>query len=93
MDDVSPIGRLGPTAFGRSSQPSRQVSPAASQQERGRDQVQLSHTAQLLSKIHDLPEVRQDLVDRVRSEIENGTYETPEKLDAALQGLIEDHLA
>ncbi|MCC7387740.1 MAG: hypothetical protein IT431_03130 [Phycisphaerales bacterium] len=34
--------------------------------------------------------VRQDLIDRVRSEIEAGTYETPEKLDGAAEGLLRD---
>ncbi|MEM8946943.1 MAG: flagellar biosynthesis anti-sigma factor FlgM [Planctomycetota bacterium] len=34
--------------------------------------------------------VRADLVARVRSEIAAGTYETPEKLDAALDGLLNE---
>lgn len=34
--------------------------------------------------------IRSDLVARVRSEIANGTYETPDKLDAALDGLLNE---
>lgn len=34
--------------------------------------------------------IRADLVARVRSEIAAGTYETPEKLDAALDGLLNE---
>lgn len=34
--------------------------------------------------------IRADLVARVRGEIANGTYETPEKLDAALDGLLNE---
>jgi hypothetical protein len=35
------------------------------------------------------PAIRHELVARVRREIEAGTYETPEKLDAALARLLE----
>ena len=34
--------------------------------------------------------MRTDLVRRVRSEIAQGTYETPEKLDAALDRLLDE---
>jgi negative regulator of flagellin synthesis FlgM len=57
---------------------------------RGDDRVEFSRAAQLLSKLHELPDVRQDLVDRVKNEIASGTYETPDKLDAALESLSED---
>ncbi len=35
-------------------------------------------------------EIRSDLVARVRGEIASGTYETPEKLDAALDRLLDE---
>lgn len=35
------------------------------------------------------PEVREDLVARVRQEIQKGTYDTPEKLEAALDRLAD----
>jgi hypothetical protein len=35
-------------------------------------------------------EIRVDLVERVRREIAEGTYETPEKWEAALAGLARD---
>jgi hypothetical protein len=35
-------------------------------------------------------EIRHDLVARVRQAIAEGTYDTPEKMDIALQRLIED---
>jgi len=52
------------------------------------DQVELSDRALLLSRLRELPDVRQDLVDQVRSAIERGEYETPEKLDAAIEKLL-----
>ena len=35
-----------------------------------------------------VPDVRQELVARVRREIQAGTYDTPEKLEAALDRLV-----
>jgi hypothetical protein len=35
------------------------------------------------------PDIRQDLVERVRREIDLGTYDTAEKLDLALQRLLQ----
>jgi anti-sigma28 factor (negative regulator of flagellin synthesis) len=35
-------------------------------------------------------DIRADLVARVRGEIANGTYETAEKLDGALEGLLNE---
>ncbi len=54
------------------------------------DQVELSDKARLLSKLSELPEVRQTLVDRVRADIESGEYLTSDKLDAAADNLIND---
>jgi len=37
-----------------------------------------------------LPEVRTDLIERIKAEIAAGTYETPEKIEAAIDRLLED---
>ena len=89
MSDIAPISRPTPTTY---SQNGRSVRPAAAEATptRGDDVVQFSRTAQLLSKIQELPEVRQELIDRVRGEIADGNYDTPEKLDASLEALITD---
>lgn len=52
------------------------------------DQVELSSAARNSSR----DAIRTDLVARIREEIKNGTYETPERLDAALDGLSRDVL-
>lgn len=54
------------------------------------DRVELSRHARLLDQLRRLPEVRTDLVEQIRRSIETGTYETPEKLDAAIERLLED---
>jgi hypothetical protein len=37
----------------------------------------------------DDPQIRWELVDRIRREIAAGTYETPDKLETALENLLE----
>lgn len=54
------------------------------------DRVELSERAHYLAKLHEVPEVRLELVERVRSEMAAGEFDTPERFDAALDGLIED---
>lgn len=91
MSDIAPLGRPQITAFHGGAGPVRPVSgPAAEVNSRGQDRVELSSRAQLLAQLREVPDVRQDLVDEVRAEIAAGTYETDEKLDAAIESLFDD---
>ncbi len=54
------------------------------------DQLDISPAAEAAAQAAEGGEIRADLVARVRSEIANGTYETPEKLDAALDGFLNE---
>lgn len=92
MSDIAPLGQTPKSTY---APPPRQAeaTPAAPAIARGRDQADFSAAAQMRSKLQSLPDVRQELVDRVRSEIEAGTYETPEKLDEAIKGLAADLIA
>ncbi len=54
------------------------------------DQVEVSSVATYLSKLSQLPPIRRELVASVRAQIEAGTYETPEKIDAAIGELVRD---
>lgn len=55
---------------------------------RSGDQVELSDRAVLLSRLRELPDVRQGLIDQVRTAIERGEYDTPEKVDAAIEKML-----
>jgi len=57
---------------------------------RSADQLELSSRAVLLSRLRALPAIREDLVQRVRSEIDEGAYETAEKVEAAVGALAEE---
>jgi negative regulator of flagellin synthesis FlgM len=89
MADISPING--------SSYASRPPAPARSHAEEVEaprrsvsDAVELSDRALLLARLKQLPAVREELVDRVRAEIDAGAYETPEKIEAVLDRLAID---
>ena len=54
------------------------------------DQLDISHEADLVSRVHDVPDIRQDRVAEIRSQIESGVYETDDKLDGALERLLDE---
>lgn len=54
------------------------------------DTVEISPEARLASKIAAIPPVRSDLVARVRAEIKAGTYETEDKLNTAVDRMINE---
>ena len=54
------------------------------------DTVEISTIARLAAKIQELPDIRTELVQRVKAELASGTYETQEKLDVAIDRLMDD---
>ncbi len=52
----------------------------------------VSSAMKLAGQVRELPEIRWDLVNEVRAEIEAGTYETPERIDATVEILLEELL-
>jgi anti-sigma28 factor (negative regulator of flagellin synthesis) len=69
------------------SQSIREASVDDSGVRRGEDSVELTHVASYAGRLSDHP-IRQELVDRIRAEITQGVYDTPEKLDVALDKLL-----
>ncbi len=44
----------------------------------------------IVQRLSELPPVRKDLVERIKEEIRQGVYETPEKVDIAIERLAKD---
>lgn len=89
MTDIAPIGRSQPTSLGAVSRNGR----AATTPEippRGPDRVEVSSVARYLARLQEMPQVRTELIERVREEIAAGHYESPEKIAAAVDNMIED---
>lgn len=89
MNDVPPIS-IQRATLGRIEASRAAANTAGNRAQRPGDSVELSPTANLLARLNDLPSVREDLVQRVRTEIDAGTYETPEKIDSAVDRMIEE---
>jgi len=66
----------------------RKATVKASPAKRKRSVKETETAQKLLAKLAQLPDVREELVQRVRSEIDEGTYETPERLDKAVENLM-----
>ena len=92
MSDIAPISRTSATAIQTRPNVSKSAVTAESTTPRKSDSVEFSQAARYLAKIAELPDIRQDLVDRVKGEIAAGTYETEDKIDALLDSLAEDVL-
>jgi len=101
VSDISPIGRglVGPqhnvklngSAKANGSVPSANGLPNAAATHR--DRVELSEHARFMDSLRNLPAIRMDRVEAAREAINNGTYESPEKLDIAVTRLLDDLLS
>ena len=54
------------------------------------DEVNISEAARLVEQVQQLPDIREDRVDAVRRQIAEGTYETSDKLNAAVERLLDE---
>jgi len=55
-----------------------------------RDRVEISPLGQMLDGISRLPEIRHEKVEEIRRQIAEGTFETPAKLELALDRLLDE---
>ncbi|MCC7474908.1 MAG: flagellar biosynthesis anti-sigma factor FlgM [Pirellulales bacterium] len=83
----SPQNVNAPTASNRLQGNAGTQGTAAS---RSVDRVEISPAAQAASQAAESGGIRHELVNQIRSQIAAGTYETPEKLDAALTRLLDE---
>ncbi len=54
------------------------------------DQVDISSEAQKLASMNDTSEIRAERVADIRQQIETGQYETAEKLDGAVERILDE---
>jgi negative regulator of flagellin synthesis FlgM len=66
--------------------PSAQRTPGAG----GVDRVDISAAAEAAIEAAESQGIRQDVVSRIRAQIASGTYETPDKLEAAVDRLLDE---
>ena len=54
------------------------------------DELHISDSARVASQLSEIPAIRQDRVDAIRTAIAQGTYETDAKLNVALDRLLDE---
>ena len=89
MSDINPIARPQQTTLDSLNKPAR-YSEESQTPSRGGDRVELSDQARLLSKLKQLPEIREGLVNSVKAQIDAGNYDTEERFDTAINAMIDD---
>ena len=92
MSETSPISQAAASHTSRLNGKAKSTSVSALPVEsngvaRSADELELSNRAVLLSRLRELPAIRADLVQRVKGQIATGVYESPEKIDIAVEAL------
>jgi negative regulator of flagellin synthesis FlgM len=57
-----------------------------------RDHVEISPLGQMLDGISQLPDIRHEKIDEIRGQIATNSYESPEKLELALDRMLDELL-
>lgn len=87
--DVTGVGSVS------GATPARAVSPAALPQAAPtsvtapRDELEISSAGKMLDRLSETPEVRAERLAQIKEAIDNGEYDTDEKLEAALSRMFD----
>lgn len=91
MDINGPGSVGGPGAIRPGDvRPTGKVSPAPQGIELPVDEVEISSAAQMLEQLSSDPQVREARLAEIQAQIAAGTYETPEKLQAAVMRMLSE---
>ncbi len=90
MNEVNAVHGLATTATLRefANQSARQNNRADSSSPN--DSVEISELATFLNRLAELPEARARKIVELRNAINEGTYDTPEKLEVAIDRMLND---
>lgn len=91
MDITGPgsVGGPGPIRPG-DVRPAGEVAPPSQGIEIPADEVEFSAAAQMLERMSTDPQVREARLQEIQAQIAAGTYETPEKLEAAIMRMLSE---
>lgn len=87
---INPVRTVASLSHSSSSGVRRFDAADASSPSFGEDRVELSDMARLLNKMRDMPEIRQDRIADVRDAIVRGEYDSPARLNAALDKMLNE---
>ena len=90
--DVNGIGGVSRAQAPSAPKPAQSVeSPASADALAPQDEVQISAEARKLDELSRTSAVRQERIEQIRQEIADGTYDTPEMLDKALDKFLDKY--
>lgn len=90
--DVNAIGGVGRAQPLNAAKPAASVeSPTSADALAPQDEVQISAEARKLDELSRTSAVRQERIEQIRQEIADGTYDTPEMLDKALDKFLDKY--
>ncbi|MDB5338130.1 MAG: Anti-sigma-28 factor FlgM family protein [Planctomycetaceae bacterium] len=89
VNGISSVGRTNALGAARPA-PSVETPPAADALA-PQDEVQISSSARMMDELSRTSGVRQERIEQIRQEIADGSYDTPEKLDAALDKFLDKY--
>ncbi|MFO1041146.1 MAG: flagellar biosynthesis anti-sigma factor FlgM [Planctomycetaceae bacterium] len=78
------IGATGPAAATPSTQAQSSITSP-------KDELEISVAGQMLDRLSETPDVRAERLAQIKEAIENGDYDTDEKLEAALERMFDIH--
>ena len=94
MSDVSAIGNTAVEPLQQAApvevMPREGVETPAAIAAGEADRVELSEQARLIEQLRDMPDVRQDRIEAIRAALVDGTYLTDEKLQVAVDRVIDE---
>lgn len=90
MSNINGVGQTGPLNHVYTKPAAKPVGDVQNQPTRAADRVDIGDVkAAMMSKLQ-ANDIRADKVQDIRAQIEAGTYETDEKLNGAIDKLIDD---
>jgi len=90
MQVFGPTQVHGPHAINSPHATQGTKSPELARPSSAGDEVQISAAAQLIDKLSEVPEIRAGRVAELRAQIAAGTYESADKVDGAIERLLDE---
>jgi len=87
--DVSGIGSVSGATPARAVSPTSTQPVAAPSVTAPQDELEISSAGKMLDQLSETPEIRAERLAQIKEAIENGAYDTDEKLEAALSRMFD----
>ena len=88
MSEVNSINGMKTIGMVNRRPTSVEQAPARAEHGAPRDEVEISEVGALLAKLGELPDMRVEKIAHLRAEIEQGSFETAERLEGTVERLL-----